>query len=83
MKPSVFRVIKYDGLISLTLCFTYSIQTAIDQIEKDINAFSVAYRTRVKRLLDRNPPVVVLTLCDENGFVREWQYSIYQIRVIE
>lgn len=84
MTSNVYRVVKYDGLITKSVCYTFSIETGMSQIEKDIGDYCVSYpRSRVKRIWDRNPPIAVLTIYDERGFVREWQYSIIKLRVLE
>ena len=83
--PSVYRVVKYDGLFTESVCYTFSIETAMSTIERQIDDYKIGYpRSRVKRLWDRSPPVVVLTLIDSTArFVREWQYTIIKLRVLE
>ena len=83
--PSVYRVIKYDGLITKSVCYTFSIETAMSKIDSEIDDYFVGYpRSRVKRIWDRSPPVVVLTMIDSTArFIREWQYTIIKIKVLE
>jgi len=84
MKPNVYRVVKYDGLFTKSVGYTWTIETAINIIERQIALYLMSYtRSTVKRIWDREPPVAVLTLRESNGlFVREWQYTIIKIKVM-
>jgi len=35
--PSVYRVIKYDGLFTQSVCYTFSIETAMSKIARKTN----------------------------------------------
>lgn len=85
MTPDVYRVVKFDGLFTKSVGYSFSFETAINMIERQIADYLVSYtRSTVKRLYDRKPPVVVLTMRESNGlFVREWQYTIIKLRVME